>query len=65
MNCKKKKYFTIIFFKKNDNLHFISNNILTKIFKKLTKYKNDYQMYLNYIYIGIILCIMNSINKVG
>ena len=50
-----------------DNLHFIPNNILTKNFKKLTKYKNDYQMYLNYIYIyiGIILCIMNSINKVG
>ena len=48
-----------------DNLHFIPNNILTKFFKELTKYKNDYQMYLNYIYIGIILCIMNSINKVG
>ena len=24
-------------FKKMDNLHFISNNILTKIFKELTK----------------------------
>ena len=34
-----------------DNLHFIPNNILTKFFKKLTKYKNDYQQYLNYIYI--------------
>ena len=34
-----------------DNLHFIPNNILTKIFKELTKYKNDYQQYLNYIYI--------------
>ena len=28
--------------KKNmDNLHFIHNNILTKFFKELTKYKND------------------------
>ena len=26
-----------------DNLHFIPDNILTKLFKKLTKYKNDYQ----------------------
>ena len=26
-----------------DNLHFILNNILTKFFKELTKYKNDYQ----------------------
>ena len=33
-----------------DNLHFIPNNILTNNFKKLTKYKNDYQQYLNYIY---------------
>ena len=30
------------------NLHFIPNNILTKFFKELTKYKNDYQQYLNY-----------------
>ena len=29
-------------FKKMDNLYFISNNILTKFFKGLTKYKNDY-----------------------
>ena len=36
-----------------DNLHFIPNKILTKIFKELTKYKNDYQQYLNYIYIYI------------
>ena len=28
---------------KMDNLHFILNNILTKIFKELTKYKDDYQ----------------------
>ena len=36
-----------------NNLHFIPNNILTKFFKELTKYKNDYQYYLNYIYIYI------------
>ena len=36
-----------------DNLHFIPNNILTNFFKGLTKYKNDYQQYLNYIYIYI------------
>ena len=36
-----------------DNLHFILNNILTKYFKDLTRYKNDYQKYLNYIYIYI------------
>ena len=29
--------------KKIDNLHFIPNNILTKFFKELIKYKNDYQ----------------------
>ena len=39
---KKKKCFAIIF-KKMDNLHFIPNNILTKIFIELIKYKNDYQ----------------------
>ena len=38
-----------------DNLHFISNNIFTKIFKELTKYKNDYQQYLNYIYMNLIV----------
>ena len=45
-----------------DNLHFIPNNILTKNFKELTKYKNDYQQYLNYIY-KIILCILLYIFK--
>ena len=25
-----------------DSLHFIPNNILTRLFKELTKYKNDY-----------------------
>ena len=41
---KKKKCFTIKNFKKKymDNLHFIPNNILTKFFKELTKYKNEY-----------------------
>ena len=34
-----------------ENLHFIPNNILTKFFKELTKYKNNYQQYLNYIHI--------------
>ena len=38
-----------------DNLHFISNNILTNFFKKLAKYKNDYQQYLNYIYRNYII----------
>ena len=38
-----------------DNLHFILNNILTKIFKELTKYKDDYQQYLNYIYRNYIM----------
>ena len=33
-----------------DSLHFIPNNILIRLFKELTKYKNDYQQYLNYIY---------------
>ena len=53
---KRKKCITIIIKKKNiDNLHFIPNNILTNFFKELTKYKNDYQQYLNYIYIYIYI----------
>ena len=32
------------------NLHFIPNNIFTNFFKELTKYKNDYHQYLNFIY---------------
>ena len=56
MNCKKKKkYFTIIFFLKMNNLHFIPNNIFTIFLKKLTKYKNDYQQYINYIYMNYIM----------
>ena len=46
---RKKKCFTIILEKNMNNLHFIPNNIFIKFFKKLTKYKNDYQQYLNYI----------------
>ena len=47
MNRKKKKKKKVLhnnffFFKNMDNLHFIPNNILTKFFKVLTKYKNDY-----------------------
>ena len=41
--------------KKKDNFHFILNNILTNFFKDLTKYKNDYQQYLNYIYKNYIM----------
>ena len=54
---KKKGCFTIILKKYiyMDNLHFISNNILTNFFKELTKYKNDYQLYLNYIYKNYIM----------
>ena len=56
MNCKKKKKcFTIIKKKKMNNLHFIPNNIFTKFFKELTKYKNDYQQYLNFIYKNYIM----------
>ena len=40
---KKKKVLHNNLEKKKDNLHFISNNILTNFFKELTKYKNDYQ----------------------
>ena len=39
-----------------DNLHFILNNIFTNFFKELTKYKNDYQQYLNYIYCRVTNC---------
>ena len=52
---KKKKCFTIIKKKNMDNLHFVHNNILTNFFKELTKYKNDCQQYLNYIYIYIYI----------
>ena len=49
-HLKKKKLLYKNFFFKMDNLHFILNNIFTIFFfKELTKYKNDYQQYLNYI----------------
>ena len=48
----KKKVFHNNYNKKMEILHFIHNNILTKFFKELIKYKNDYQQYLIiYIYI--------------
>ena len=59
MNHKKKvfhnnfKYIYIYIYM--ENLYFIPNNILTKVFKDLTKYKNDYQQYLNYIYKNYIM----------
>ena len=40
---RKKIIIIIIYKKKRDNLHFIPNNILTKFFKELIKYINDYQ----------------------
>ena len=43
MNCKKKVFHDNLKKKKMDNLYFIPNNILTKFFKELMKYKNDYQ----------------------
>ena len=55
MNRKKKKVLHNNLRKKMDNLHFIPNNILMNFFKELTKYKNDYQQYLNYIYINYIM----------
>ena len=42
MNRKKKALHNLKK-KKEDNLYFIPNNILTKFCKALTKYKNDYQ----------------------
>ena len=56
MNHKKKKSASNNFFlKKIEDLHFILNNILTNFFKELTKYKNDYQLYINYIYRNYII----------
>ena len=49
MNLKKKKKVFHNNLKKMYNLYFIPNNIFTNFFKELTKYKNDYQQYLNYI----------------
>ena len=47
-----------------DNLHFIHNNILTKIFKELTKYKNDsivFKLYIQELYY-ISYCIFLSVS---
>ena len=38
-----------------DNLHFLPNNILTKFFKELTKYKNDYISIVFKLYIYIYI----------
>ena len=43
INESKKKKSASQLKKKMDNLHFIPNNILTKFFKELIKYKNDYR----------------------
>ena len=45
-----------------DNLHFIPNNIITNFFKELTKYINDYQQYLNYIYRNYIIHLIIYLN---
>ena len=36
-----------------DNLHFLPNNIFTRFFKELTKYKNDYILIVFKLYIYI------------
>ena len=58
MNRRKKvlhnyKNLEVIIIKKMDSLHFLLNNIITRLFKESTKYENDYQQYLNYIRIAI------------
>ena len=58
-----------------DNLHFLPNNIFTRFFKELTKYKNDhisivfklylyrnYTMYLN-VYLLSIFIHMHEITR--
>ena len=44
-----------------DNLHFILNNILTKFFKELTKYKNDYQQCKDSICINLKLVLGSNV----
>ena len=39
------------FIKNMDNLPFLPNNILTRVFKELTKYKNDYVSIVFKLYI--------------
>ena len=55
MNHKKKKKVFHNNLKRMGNLHYIPNSILTNFLKELTKYKNDYQQYLNYIYMNYII----------
>ena len=48
MNRRKKvlhnyKNLEVIIIKKMDSLHFLLNNIITRLFKESTKYENDYQ----------------------
>ena len=42
--------------KKKDNIHFLHNNILTKLFKELKKKMTINNIYI--IYLKIILCIL-------
>ena len=49
-----------------ENLHFLPNNILTRFFKELTKYKNDYivivfKLYI-YIYIYVYISYIMHLN---
>ena len=48
-----------------DSLYFIPTNILTRLFKELTKYKNDYQQYLNFIYRNYIISLSVSMHMHG
>ena len=50
-----------------DNLHFLPNNILTRFFKELTKYKNDYISIVFKLWImlmsAFIALVNNSVKK--
>ena len=46
-----------------DSLYFIPNNIFIRLFKELTKYKNDYQQDLNFIYRNYIISLSVSMYK--
>ena len=61
---KKKKVCSTIIKKNIWTIYILYLIISLQIFfKALIKYKNDYQWYLNYIYIWIILCILLYIFK--
>ena len=62
MNCKKKKVFHNNNNKNMDNLHFISNNIITIFFKELQNIKMTINS-ISIIYMEIILCILLYIFK--